>query len=340
MTSSALARDFPSDLPGRGLIRDRALTIGTKPGRAAAFTGTHVLSMAQYSRADLETLFAAAEEIRLRFSRQRAGQVLAGRVLVSAFFERSTRTRLAHETAMLRLGGTVTGFAEPTKTRACGQAGESHDDVARMMSLYGDVVVVRHPETGWPRHAADRSAGALFINGGDGLGEHPTQSMVDLYTIWRRLGKLDGLRVLLVNDLRMRCVRSLLLGLRHFGCEVHGVSARGLPIEVPAIPGMAPVRLHDSVERCLREVDVVYSSPTIAAAPDGAGEEAQRLRTVALHRNVLESANNRRLIVLHPLPRGIELAEDVDDTPFNAYWEQAKNGVMVRMALLRLMLGC
>lgn len=310
-----------------------------EPSAASPFTGSHVLSMAQYSSADLQALFTAADEVRLRQAADRTFRPLIGRVLVSAFFERSTRTRLAHESAMLRLGGTVTGFAEPSSTRAVGETSESHEDIARMMSLYGDVVVVRHPETGWAQRAASQSAGAMFINGGDGLGEHPTQSMVDLYTLWRRFGRLDGLRILVVNDLRMRCVRSLLLGLQHFGCEVHAVSAEGLPAEIPAVPGLAPVRLHDNIADPLREVDVVYSSPTIASGPGGADDEAQRLRPVSISRKLLESSNNRWLVVLHPLPRGIELAEDVDDTPFNGYWEQARNGVTVRMALLHLMLG-
>ena len=302
--------------------------------------GTHVLSMAQYDRTDLETLFAGADEARARFARPVPDRALAGRLLVSAFFERSTRTRLAHETAMLRLGGSVTGFADLATTRAGGATAESHQDVARMASLYGDVLVVRHPETGWPARTAAGSAGALVINGGDGTGEHPTQAMVDLYTLWHRFGGLDGLRVLVVNDLRMRCVRSLLLGLRLFGCEVHGMPAAGLPPEVPAVPGLAPVQLHENLQAALREVDAVYSSPTIAAAPGDTRDDGRRLRSVTVNRKVLESADNRRLAVLHPLPRGAELAADVDDSPFNCYWTQARNGVPVRMALLRLMLGC
>lgn len=309
--------------------------VPSRDGRPAdRFAGSHVLSMAQYDRTDLETLFAAVDEVRTYLPAGYPHRPLAGRVLASAFFERSTRTRLAHEVAMSRLGGNVTGFAEPSVTRAGGITQESHEDIARMLSLFVDVVVVRHPVTGWPAQVAARSAGALFINGGDGVGEHPTQAMVDLYTLRQRFGQLDGLRILLVNDLRMRCVRSLLLGLRHFDCKVYGVGADGAGPDVPMAPA---VSMCDSMRELLPEVDIVYSSPTVAQEPDGAQRDAGRLRRVTVNRELLDSSGNKHLTVLHPLPRGTEVATDVDDSPFNGYWEQASNGVPVRIALLKLM---
>lgn len=313
--------------------------VRSRDGRPAdRFAGSHVLSMAQYDRTDLETLFTAVDEVRTYLAAGYPRRPLAGRVLASAFFERSTRTRLAHEVAMSRLGGGVTGFAEPSVTRAGGITQESHEDIARMLSLFGDVVVVRHPVTGWPARVAARSAGALFINGGDGVGEHPTQAMVDLYTLRQRFGQLDGLRILLVNDLRMRCVRSLLLGLRHFDCKVYGVGADGAGPDVPMAPA---VSMCGSMRELLPEVDIVYSSPTVAQEPDDArrdaGRDAGRLRRITVNRELLDSSGNKHLTVLHPLPRGTEVAADVDDSPFNGYWEQAGNGVPVRMALLKLM---
>lgn len=304
---------------------------------ANRFAGEHVLSMSQYDRPDLEALFAAADETRASLARDRPDRSLAGRLLVSAFFERSTRTRLSHEAAMIRLGGGVTGFAEPSVTRAGGRTKESDDDIAHMLSLYGDVVVVRHPATGWPQRAAATSQGALFINGGDGVGEHPTQALVDLYTLRQRFGTLDGLRLLLVNDLRMRCVRSLLLGLRHFDCKVYGVSAEGVEREVPMIHQVPPMVLRDNVADVLPKVDVVYSSPTVAAEPDGGHRDTDRLARITVNRRLLETCGNERLTVLHPLPRKNELATDLDNTRFNGYWAQAANGIPVRMALLKLM---
>jgi aspartate carbamoyltransferase catalytic subunit len=317
---------------------------GSYPSRVGAgvaanrFAGDHVLSMAQYDRPDLEVLFSAADEMRASLARGRPDRSLTGRLLVSAFFERSTRTRLAHEAAMIRLGGSVIGFAEPSVTRAGGSTKESDDDIAHMLSLYGDVVVVRHPATGWPKRAAAASAGALFINGGDGVGEHPTQALVDLYTLWQRFGTLYGLRLLLVNDLRMRCVRSLLLGLRHFDCEVYGVGAEDVERGVPVIPHAPQVVQRDSMTDVLPEVDVVYSSPTVAAHPDDVHLNTDRLRGVTVNRQLLEAHGNEHLTVLHPLPRKSELATDLDDTRFNGYWTQAANGIPVRMALLKLML--
>jgi aspartate carbamoyltransferase catalytic subunit len=304
-------------------------------GQDNGFAGQHVLSLAQYGRADLELLFAVAEDMRAALAGDRCGSSLSGRLLMSAFYERSTRTRLAHETAMLRLGGTVSGFPDAAVTRAGGQTKESEDDIARMVSLYGDVVVVRHPTTGMAERAARLSRGALVINGGDGTGEHPTQALVDLYTLWQRFGRLDGLRILLTNDLRMRCAHSLLLGLRHFGCTVYGVSAPGKEPEGTAPDGVPELVLRSDVRELLPEVDMVYSSPTVTAQRPGARQDSG----VVLDRALLEEHAGQRTVIMHPLPRGPELATDVDDTRFNGYWQQAANGVPLRMALLDLMFG-
>jgi aspartate carbamoyltransferase catalytic subunit len=293
------------------------------------FAGRHVLSMSQYGPGDLRLLFAAAEDMRARVARGRPDRPLGGRLLMSAFFERSTRTRLSHEAAMLRLGGGVSGFADPGVTRAGGATGESDDDVARMLSLYADVVVVRHPVTGWPARMAHLGHGSLVINGGDGVGEHPTQALVDLYTLWQVFGHLNGLRVLVTNDLRMRCTHSLLTGLRHFGCTVYGVAAPGKAPEQSA----AELVPRDNLPDLLPEVDVIYSSPTITPEQPG----SPRDDGVVLNRRLLDTHANEHAVVLHPLPRRHELATDVDDTRFNGYWLQAANAVPLRMALLSLM---
>lgn len=298
------------------------------------FAGEHVLSMSQYDTRALDLLFRTADEIEASLARGRQHRPLAGKLLMSAFFDKSTRTRLAHETAMIRLGGTVSGFADPATTRSGGNTQESDDDIGQMLTVYGDVLVVRHPVTGWPARIAARSNGALVINGGDGVGEHPTQTMVDLYTMRRLFGRINGLRILVLNDLRMRCVRSLLLGLRHYDCEVYGVSAEGKPSEADISAGAHPIALHDDARDLLPTVDVVYSSPTVAAeTPE------DHLGEVTLNRRLLQKHGNERLTVLHPLPRKGEVSTDLDNTRFNGYWEQAQNGVPVRMALLRLMFG-
>lgn len=310
---------------------DRLVAVPGRTGRAAGFAGRHVLSMAQYDRADLELLFRAADDMGASRPGGPRPRSMTGRLLMSAFFERSTRTRLSHETAMLRLGGSVSGFADASVTRAGGQTKESVDDIARMITTYGDVVVLRHPATGAAEHAASLSRGALVINGGDGTGEHPTQALVDLYTLWQRFGGLDGLRVVVTNDLRMRCTHSLLLGLRHFDCTVYGVSAPGKD-PADGAPDMVPC---DDIRDVLPQADAVYSSPTITprdpAVPPDDG--------VTLDRELLEAHAGERTVVLHPLPRSDELATDVDDSRFNGYWQQAANGIPLRMALLHLMLA-
>ncbi|TWF83003.1 aspartate carbamoyltransferase [Kitasatospora viridis] len=293
--------------------------------------------MRQYGREDLELLFRTADVMADRLQRAFLRRPLDGRIMMTAFFEPSTRTRLVHETAMLRLGGTVSGFADPSVTRAEGSTAESDEDILRMLDSYADVIVLRHPTTGRPAELAARLTGALLINGGDGTGEHPTQAMVDLYTLYRRFGSIDGLRLLLVNDLRMRCVNSLLLGLRNFDCEVSAVATDGMDRpegeEADWASDGPPVTIGGSVVELLPKVDVLYSSPTVSLR-SAAGD---RTRPLTIDRRLLEEHAGRHLAVLHPLPRKGELATDVDDTPFNAYWAQATYGVAVRMALLTLM---
>jgi aspartate carbamoyltransferase catalytic subunit len=364
VTVPFLDRHRPGVTPGRAAGRPGARQPTERPRthRPAArehtgrehtggdgFAGRHVLSMRQFTRGDLARLFRTADrmyelledgaEAAVAAVREGTGP-LGGRVLMSAFFERSTRTRLVHETAMLRLGGTVSGFSDPAVTRAGGSTRETDEDVVRMLGLYADVVVVRHPRTGWPAEAAAHlDDGTLLINGGDGVGEHPTQTMTDLYTLHRRLGTLDGRRLLVVNDLRMRCVRSLLLGLRHYDCEVLGLPADGKGTGPRPVtpPGGRPLRTCENLREALPEVDAVYSSPTVAMeAPEGE-RSPEPERGVRIDRRLLQEYGSEGLAVLHPLPRGPELARDVDDTPFNAYWEQARSGLAVRMALLSLM---
>jgi aspartate carbamoyltransferase catalytic subunit len=299
-----------------------------------AFAGQHVLTMNQYSRTDLEQLFAVADQVTFDLAAGRLGRPLAGKVLLSAFFDRSTRTRLAHEVAMLRMGGSIAGFADAETTRAGGDTQESQADVFRMLGMYGDVVVTRLPGAGDAAQAAAVLDHGYLINGGDGTGEHPTQALTDLYTLRELYGGIDGLRLLLVNDLRMRCVRSLLRGLRHYSCEIHVVAGPGLDPRLRAECAEAGQVMieHDSVAAVLPRVDAVYSSPTVSVSRDPAASQA-----CALSRPILAAAGNPRLKVLHPLPRGAELSTDLDDTRHNAYWVQARNGVALRMALLGLM---
>ncbi|MFJ9855029.1 aspartate carbamoyltransferase [Streptomyces sp. NPDC101150] len=311
---------------------------------ATALHGRHLLSMQQFQRRDLENLFTKAEALRIAAEQGALHAQLAGRVLVSAFFDASTRTRLAHETAMLRLGGAVTGFADPEVTRAGGTTQESLYDVFRMLSEYGDVIVVRHPETGVAAMAAHAAGGrAAVINGGDGTGEHPTQTLTDLYSIWRRFGKIDGLRIGVVNDLRMRCTRSLLRGLRDFDCTVYAVAAPGKELDAQLREECTQrgqrVEVCEDLREMLSRVDAVYSSPTILDEVSDLSPTDGVLRgDTPLTASLLGQHGQPDLAVFHPLPRKGEIDRSLDSTPFNGYWEQAHNGVPIRMALLSLML--
>ncbi|MEU0175321.1 hypothetical protein ABZ178_18525 [Streptomyces massasporeus] len=306
--------------------------------------GAHVLSMRRYRREDLEDLFHHTDALR---SGPAASTRLAGRVLVSAFYQSSTRTRLAHEAAMLRMGGTCTGFADAGVTRAGDFFAETPEDIARMLGGYGDLVVVRHPCTG----TADRfasAAGVPVVNAGDGWGEHPTQAMTDLYTMRGFRGGLDGATIALTGDLRMRTMRSVLLGLRHYRCQLLLVPGPGMAPDPALIEevagGRARVERRPSVADAVPAADFVYMEPVVqpdytvgrSAAPAHKPATPPEYR---VDRALLEDWARPHLRVLHSLPRQDELSTDLDDTPFNGYWTQARNGVPVRMALLDLMLG-
>lgn len=316
--------------------------VDTRPG---TFAGRSVLSVRQYDRADLERLFDHTDEI-ARLAPAERLQLLRGRILVSAFYQTSTRTRLAHEAAMIRLGGAAIGFADPAVTRAGDFYQESLGDVTRMMSIYGDILVIRHPTTGAPAEFA-RHATVPVINAGDGWGEHPTQALVDLYTIRQARCRLDGTHVCLLGDLRMRTMRSVLLALRHYRCKVTLVAPAD---QAPDESLLAEVATHmlefaraEDIRDVLAAVDVVYMEPVIQPdytlgrqqAPDAKPVTPPAYRVDA---DLLRRSASPDLLVLHSLPRQDELAVDVDGTPHNGYWREAANGVTLRMALLDLIL--
>lgn len=311
-----------------------------------SFLGRDILGLADMERSDIERVLDVAERLAPIARDRRRSDLLADKILVSAFYQPSTRTRLAHETAMVRLGGGVVGFADPKMTRAGDFYEESIKDTVRMLEHYGDVIVMRHPDRGAPAEAA-RWASVPVINAGDGWGEHPTQVLTDLYTIRGELGHLDGLTVLAVGDWRMRTMHSLAYALTRYDAEVvyvcpddeaprseflDDVRRRGLRIRRAA--GVA-----DAIELA----DVVYMEPVIQADYTKSREERHGgvPETPATYRVTVDllAAGKPGAIVLHSLPRMDELSPDVDDTRHARYWEEAANGVIVRMALLALVLG-
>jgi aspartate carbamoyltransferase catalytic subunit len=262
--------------------------------------------------------------------------------MAALFYEPSTRTRLSFESAMLRLGGRTIG-TDNAREFSSASKGETLEDTIRIVAGYADVIVLRHPEDGAARRAAAVSD-VPVINGGDGKGQHPTQSLLDLYTIRDELGRLDGVKVAMVGDLANgRTVRSLAhLLSRYRDVEVWFVAPSEVAMrdDVKAHLDRCGVPWHETqdLEEVLPEVDVVYQ--TRIQKERFTDEEAyRRVRGVY----VIRPETMRRLrpdaIVMHPLPRLDEIDPAVDGDPRAAYFRQARNGVQVRMALLDMVLS-
>ncbi len=262
--------------------------------------------------------------------------LLHGRVLATLFYEPSTRTRLSFEAAMHRLGGDVISVAEAAKSSSAAK-GETLADAARVISGYADVIVQRHPAAGSAQEAA---AGATvpLINAGDGMGEHPTQALLDLYTIQRERGQIDGLRVGLAGDLKHgRTVHSLSRALAHWDVTLTLISPPALALPAAITNGLRQqgLTLHETsnLAAAMPTCDVLYVT-RIQRERFGDPAEYERLRGSYVVDRALVERTNPDVTIMHPLPRVDEIATDVDNLPGAAYFRQAANGVWVRMAVL------
>ncbi|MBI9049044.1 MAG: aspartate carbamoyltransferase [Anaerolineaceae bacterium] len=266
---------------------------------------------------------------------------MAGKVLCTFFYEPSTRTRLSFETAMLRLGGQVVSVAAAT-TSSSAKKGETVFDTGKMVQAYSDIAVIRHPVVGSAQELADGSD-VPVINGGDGAGQHPTQSLLDMYTILKEKGKIEGLTIALAGDLRNgRTVHSLSLLLSRFGVKFYFVSPKALamPSEITDELRANDVDITetedmlDAVPNC----DVLYMTRIQGERFDDPAEYEKYCNAYIVTMNTVQAAKEG-MIVMHPLPRVNEIAVDVDMYGGAAYFRQAANGVPVRMALLTLVTG-
>jgi len=298
----------------------------------------HIVAVEQFERPWVERLFEEADRMR---SVSLAEPILPGRILATLFYEPSTRTRLSFESAMLRLGGQVIS-TENAREFSSAIKGESVEDTVRIVAGYADAIVIRHHEQGAAMRAAVVSP-VPVINGGDGPGEHPTQALLDFYTIWSELGRLDDLKVALVGDLRFgRAARSLALLFRLTrGTELIFVSPDAVPMggDVRRSLDAAGVGFRDEPDlaKALKASDVVYQTRVQKErfATQAEYQEARGVYTI--DRQSLDLLP-RRSIIMHPLPRVDEIHPDVDDDSRAAYFRQARNGVFVRMALLAQLL--
>ena len=312
-----------------------------------SFAGRDILSLKDFERHEFFRVFEIAEQLEPIARNRRNTDLLREKTLVTAFYQPSTRTRLAHEAAMIRLGGQVTGFADAKMTRAGDFYQESIKDTVKMLEFYGDVIVMRHFQQGAPHEAAEW-ASIPIINGGDGWGEHPTQILTDLYTVLREKGRIDGLKWLAVGDMRMRTMHSLAYGLTQFDCPITFVSPPELSLTDEFKVELTQYSLNyqevDHVQEAIGDADVILVEPVVQ--PDYTKSRDERTGDVSLTpdnyritRELLETKAKSDAILLHSLPRMDEIPPDVDITRWSRYWQEAFNGVVMRMALLALVLG-
>jgi aspartate carbamoyltransferase len=308
--------------------------------RNAPFYGKDILSVKQFSRQDLEYIFGVAHEMREMVARVGTFDLLKGKILANLFYEPSTRTSSSFTSAMDRLGGSVIPINEVRYSSVA--KGESLPDTVRTLECYADVIVLRHPEVGASALAA-QYARKPIINAGDGVGEHPTQALLDLFTIVEELGQVDGLTVTMLGDLKYgRTVHSLARLLSLFQVKIHYVSPEILRMPPEIIAEMqekgVPQAEHTSLEGVLPHSDVLYVTRVQKERfEDQAEYESVRGAFVITPETMTQA--KERMIVMHPLPRVGEISIEVDDDPRAAYFRQMEYGLYVRMALLAMVLG-
>ena len=313
-----------------------------------SFAGRDILSLKDFERNEFFRVFEIAQTMEPIARNRRNVDMLKEKTLVTAFYQPSTRTRLAHEAAMHRLGGHVTGFSDAKMTRAGDWYQESIKDTVKMLEFYGDVIVMRHFQQGAP-HEAARWASVPIINGGDGWGEHPTQILTDLFTVLREKGRIDGLSWLAVGDMRMRTMHSLGYALSQFDCPITFVAPPEMSLTAEFKDELKGFSLNfseaDHVEQAISKADVILVEPVVQ--PDYTKSRDERTgkdvgltpANYKITRELLEKKAKSDAILLHSLPRMDEIPADVDITHWSRYWQEAFNGVVMRMALLALVLG-
>ncbi|MEE8133139.1 MAG: aspartate carbamoyltransferase [Nitrososphaerales archaeon] len=302
------------------------------------FYGKDVVSIKEFSREDLDFMFKSTEKLSCMHQNEKR-ELARGRILGYIFFEPSTRTRLSFEAAMASIGGSSIGIADAKSSSI--EKGESLEDTVRVIDQYSDVIVLRNPLDGSSRFAAE-VAQKPVINAGSGTEEHPTQAMLDLYTIWKEKGGIDGLKIGIVGDLKYgRTVYSLIYGLTNYSVKIHLIAPTLLKIRKESIfeiQNKIKIEEHEVLDDILNDLDVVYVTRIQRERfPDS--QEYEKVKgSYIIDSNTLESAKSD-IIVMHPLPRLDEVSHDVDDTSKAKYFRQVAYGKDVRAALLALVLN-
>jgi aspartate carbamoyltransferase len=304
------------------------------------FKGKHILHGNQFSKEDLTMIMQVAHEFEEGIENGQTYDLMKGKVLAALFFEPSTRTRLSFESAMLKLGGGVVSVASGATSSAA--KGESIGDTALTVSQYADVIVMRHPQIGSAAEAAE-VATVPVINAGDGAGQHPTQALLDVYTIKKEIGKLDGIKVSLVGDLKYgRTVHALveLLSLYDIGLRMAAPASLKMPADIVSNlkeKGIEVIET-ESLPEAAADSDLLYVT-RIQKERFSDATEYEKLKGSYVVDNAMLAKAKEGVVIMHPLPRVDEIATEVDSYRGSAYFRQVRNGVYVRMALVALVLG-
>jgi aspartate carbamoyltransferase catalytic subunit len=301
------------------------------------FAGRDIVSIKDFSREEIDYILRTTDS--LEPMARKGSHGLDGRIMATLFFEPSTRTRLSFESAMYRHGGNCIGFAEPKVSSV--EKGENLADTVRVVESYADILVIRHPLEGAARLAAD-FASVPVINAGTGAEEHPTQAMLDLYTIRRELGEIDGLSIALAGDLRYgRTVHSLAYALSLYNINLYLVSPPLLRMRkevLEEVSGRVKVQEFEELSKVIPQVDAIYMT-RIQKERFGSLEDYEKVRGSYRLSAADMTRAKPKTIIMHPLPRVDEIEYSVDNTPHAKYFKQVWYGLLVRMSLIGLVLG-
>ncbi len=296
-----------------------------------------LVSITDFSKEEILELLEKAR----RFEENPNRKILEGKVVATLFFEPSTRTRLSFETAVNRLGGRVIGFSDANTTSS--SKGETLKDTIMMVSNYVDLIIMRHHLEGAARYASEVSS-VPIINAGDGANQHPTQTMLDLYSIYKTQGTLQNLNIVMVGDLKYgRTVHSLLMAMSHFNPTFHFVAPDELKMpneyKIFCDEHNIPYQEHsDFSEEVINQADILYMTRVQRERFTDLMEYEKVKNVYTLHNSMLDNSKEN-LRILHPLPRVNEIAYDVDNNPKAYYFQQAKNGLFARQAIICKVLG-
>jgi len=308
--------------------------------RTAPWYGRDIISVKEMSRKDLEYIFGVAHEMREMVSRVGSFDLLKGKILANLFYEPSTRTSSSFTSAMERLGGSVIPINEVHYSSVA--KGESLPDTIRTLECYADVIVLRHPDVGAAKTAAD-AARKPIINAGDGIGEHPTQALLDMFTILEELKGVDGLTVTMVGDLKFgRTVHSLSRLLSLYDVKINYVAPDILKMPDEIIQELSAKGVkqteHTNLDEIVGESDVLYVTRVQRERFKDPAEYDKTKDLFVISAETMARAKDR-MVVMHPFPRVNEIKPEVDDDPRAAYFRQMEYGLYVRMALLAMVLG-